>query len=110
MATKRGCPCGCKSKPPYLDDPECKRHTAPARPTPPVVSITVRGDWALVKVTPSVDLDMLLLMFGLPRMWSSSGRGWLIPARMANDIAAYAEYRRCIVRVTTLDDPRPAHA
>lgn len=94
-----GCPCGCYSKPPFLFDPDCKRErTVTPRPRPPVVGIALRPPWALLRVTPAVDLDLLLLMFGLPRRWSSSGRGWLVPSAMIDDLAGYAEYRRYVVR------------
>lgn len=36
-----GCPCGCRSVPPYIDDPDCARH----KPLGPVV------EWGTYDVT-----------------------------------------------------------
>lgn len=50
--------------------------------------VTVDGDRALVR---GHDTGRVLRLLGAEPRWSAAGRGWVVPASIVDDLAAYAQ-------------------
>ncbi len=67
----------------------------------PAFSATVDGDRALVR---GYGAKQVLLTLGARPYWSESGRGWVVPSTVVDDLSAYAQHRHEWIKIVTRKD------